>query len=107
MDDLDALIDNLNTAQNITTSNNENTDIINKKNKENYQSYNNINISSTKCKNCGSNSLIYNHDTAMLICQNCGVCDQSNSYSDESMDHEQITYSITKLLTNVQVSRII
>lgn len=107
MDDLDALIDNLNTAQNITTSNNENTDILNKKNKENYQSYNNINISSTKCKNCGSNSLIYNHDTAMLICQNCGVCDQSNSYSDESMDHEQITYSITKLLTNVQVSRII
>jgi len=103
MDDLDALIDNLNTAQTISnTSINEDIDILNNTN----NSLQPKSDSLVKCKNCGSNSMVYNHDTAMLICQNCGVCDQSNSYSDESMNQDQSTYSISKIISNKPVFKI-
>ena len=108
MDDLDALIDNLNTAQNLSTSINEDNDILMSKNTDNISSSFEQSRSKSliKCKNCGSNRLVYNHDTAMLICQDCGVCDQSNSYSDESMDQDQSTYSISKIISNKPVFKI-
>ena len=108
MDDLDTLIDNLNTAQNLSTSINEDNDILITKNIDNItNSFEQSRSKSLiKCKNCGSNRLVYNHDTAMLICQDCGVCDQSNSYSDESMEQEQTTYSISQLISNKPIFKI-
>ena len=108
MDDLDTLIDNLNTAQNISTSINEDNDILITKNIDNISNSFEQSRSKSliKCKNCGSNRLVYNHDTAMLICQDCGVCDQSNSYSDESMEQEQTTYSISQLISNKPIFKI-
>ena len=105
MDDLDALIDNLNTAQTISnTSINEDIDITTNDINKSFEKTKSNSL--VKCKNCGSNSLVYNHDTAMLICQNCGVCDQSNSYSDESMDQDQSTYSISKIISNKPIFKI-
>lgn len=107
MDDLDVLIDDLNTVQNMSnTSINEYDDtlISNVNINNSFEKFKSDNI--VKCKSCGSTSLIYNHDTAMLICQNCGVCDQSNSYSDESMNQDQATYSISKIMSNKPISKI-
>ena len=111
MDDLDTLIDNLNSTQNISnTSINEDYDITTNNYPNNFFEKLKSN-SIIKCKNCRSNSLIYNHEIAILVCQNCGVYDQSNnysdnSYSDKSLDQDQSTYILSTNISNKLIFRI-